>query len=217
MNRALLTLFLSLFTTSVLGQDQTDPESDLSEVAAVTAIIPIFSQRIAFQLPVDWHPVFQDGNARFYIIEFTPRDQSIEDWREMITVQGFKGYAGQETASQVLDTIVNQIQLACPDTLIDKRLGATEIDGHQAQVALMGCGEMPTDMPTGLKAGQSEVAYYLSITGRQDHYVFQKATRGEALGSSDLPDTQQDANHLISRFEPIQICKNEGRPVDCLK
>jgi hypothetical protein len=217
MNRTPILILLSLLAGSVFGQEQIPPESAPNDGVTTTAIIPIFSQRIGFELPSNWHAVFEDGNAASYMIEFTPRDQSIKNWREMITVQGLKGFASQATALQVLDMLANQIQPACPESFIYEQLGESDIDGHEAQVALIGCGNMPTDMPTGLTAGQSEIAYYLSISGNQDHYVFQKATRGSALAVSDLPSSLDEADRLISLFSPIQICRNEGHPADCEK
>ena len=69
------------------------PSSPLDTNPA-TISTPIFSQVVLFKLPAGWKPAHRNATPTSYIMEFLPKEQTLQAWREMITVQGFRDLRG---------------------------------------------------------------------------------------------------------------------------
>ena len=111
-------------------------------MASLLAISPIFSQLVAFKMPLAFHVVNEETSAHGYIREAVPTGETVDQWTQMITVTGYKGVAanpGPPPAS-LINTIAGGFKNVCPDTISIGDLGEAPIDGRPAALAFIACG-----------------------------------------------------------------------------
>ena len=90
MRKFLVPLVTLAFLAPAVAQPIRTPDPD-PDPSKLTLSVPIFSQIVVFSIPRDWKPAHEARNPGHYLLEHIPGDQSIANWREMITVQGFQG------------------------------------------------------------------------------------------------------------------------------
>jgi hypothetical protein len=71
---------LMLLTLSVSAAEIEHVDAIPEDVKFVAVVIPIYSQKISFNLPTDWKAAFQDQNSGAFLVEFIPQDEVIENW-----------------------------------------------------------------------------------------------------------------------------------------
>jgi len=119
------------------------PSSPLDTNPA-TISTPIFSQVVLFKLPAGWKPAHRNATPTSYIMEFLPKEQTLQAWREMITVQGFRDLARNPSATpkNFLAGLSSRIEKACGPDVVVQSLGDTKIDSFDAHTAIIGCANM---------------------------------------------------------------------------
>lgn len=217
MNRITIIFLATLFSLHAYAEDLEPVSSIPKNVKSVKAVIPIYSQRVAFRLPTDWKPAFQDQNSNMFMIEFTPKDESIKSWKNMLSVQGFKNLASRASSEQFLDNLASRFKITCGEYLVYEKVGSPVIDGFNSTTAILGCSKLPNSHPTGAKKGQSEIGVYYSIQGEKDIYLIHKSIRGEAFEPASTPITKENLVSYIEPFGPIELCKNTGGQGQCNK
>jgi hypothetical protein len=182
----------------------------------VTNAVPIFSQTIVFKLPKGWIPGHENASQSSYILEFIPQGQTVQAWREMVTVQGYRDLAQNPKAapSAFLAVIAAGLKKICGEELIVQFLGDRKVDSYDAYAAIMGCPRLPVDA-YGAKAGQGEIAYYLAIKGSNDLYVVQRAVRGNAFDKGKAPILPSNADEFMRPLQPIKICDRSESKGQC--
>jgi hypothetical protein len=182
----------------------TPPDTDPATIST-----PIFSQIVLFQLPAGWKPVHRDATATQYVMEFLPKEQTLQAWREMISVQGFRDLAKNPNATptNVLARVSSSMEQACGAHTVVQSLGVTKIDSFDAHTAIMGCANLGRD---------SEIGAYVAIRGSSDVYVIQHAFRAEPFDKSRSPISPAKAQELIGSLQPIKICELSEPPGQCL-
>ena len=217
MKKRIILIFACLASLGAHAEDLALPSNSSDNIESIKAIIPIYSQRIAFNLPTDWKVAFQDQNEQMFMIEFIPKNENIENWTNMVSVQGFKNFASQVSSKQFLDHLAAKFESTCTDALVYKNIDSPLIDGYQSSTAILGCADLPSAHHTGLKAGQSEIGYYYSIQGKKDIYLIHKSIRGNAFESEASPLTRENIASFINPFMPIELCNNNGAQTECNK
>lgn len=187
------------------------------EVKATKSSTKIFSQKIEFNLPEGWKPVFENADQATYMLEFVPAGQTKEKWNQMFTVQGFKGLAQKMSPKDFLGLMSNVYKGICPNQAIFELIEKNSLPQYETQGALLGCASMNKDHPSGLKAGMGEVAYFIAIKGTQDMYLFHKAIRGNKFPVQTPPLNKGNASDFMSNFMPIRLCNGKSKPTECLK
>lgn len=187
------------------------------DIKSIKAVIPIFSQKVSFELPIGWKPAFQDHKSDFYMIEFIPKNESIENWSNLILVQGIKNLSDKITPEKYLDNLSIRFKSICGDRMIYNKIGNLSIDGYHAFSAILGCSEMPMSNETGINQGQSEIGYYISIQGKKDIYLIHKSMRGKSFNLKQSPLTKQNYKDYISNLLPIELCMKGGSQGECVK
>lgn len=210
-------LLLSCFFNVVSAAEFEPLDVIPEDVKSITAVVPIFSQKVAFNLPTTWKAVFEDQQAGSYIIEFIPQVETIDNWNNLFTVQGFENLANQTTPIDFLNTMAFHFKEACGDYAFFEKLGLMDITGHQAFAVIMGCSNMPDANGNISEGGQSELGYYIAIKGKQDYYLVQKLLRGEIFNPDEPPVNKANAANFISDFMPIEICQAGGEAYECNK
>lgn len=181
-------------------------------------VVPIFSQSVMFHAPEGYVPVHENKDAArgHHLVEYIPKDQTLQNWRDMVTVQGYRGAAAKAgvTPLQLIAMFGSQIQSVCKADFIVQPFGEGRVDGLDMAFALIGCGRLPTDLPGGLKAGQSEISVYAAIKGSQDMYLVHRSVRGRGISAKDFP--RQELATWISPIGPFRLCAAD-KPADCTR
>ncbi|WP_211826671.1 hypothetical protein [Kistimonas asteriae] len=217
MKKTTTILLATLVTMSAYAEDLKPVDRIPKDVKSVKAVIPIYSQRLAFRLPTDWKPAFQDQKSNMFMIEFTPKNETIQSWSNMFSVQGFKNLASKANSEQFLDNLASRFQATCGEYLVYEKIGSPIIDGFKSTTAILGCSKLPDSHPTGVKKGQSEIGYYYSIQGKKDIYLIHKSVRGDAFDPTSTPLTRENIASFIAPFNSIELCKNTGGQGQCNK
>lgn len=169
---------------------------------SVLAISPIFSQLVAFKMPLDFQVVTESSSAHSYIREAVPTGETAGQWTRMITVTGYKDIAADPgpPPAVLLDTIADGFRKVCPDTVSIGNLGNPPIDGYPAALAFMACGTAD-----GGGESRSEAVLIVAIKGARDYYTIQWAERGPAQATRVTFDEQHWLDRL-KQLMPIFLC-----------
>lgn len=194
------------------------PMSEFNLPASATLTIPIFSQVLILTLPKGWRPDFQSVKPLSYLAEFVPAGQSVQAWKEMITVQGARGLANNPGADPkaFLDGISARMRRVCGDDAVTQDLGDTRVDAYEAHAAIMGCARAPQALASGLAKGQGEVAYFVAIKGENELYIIQRAVRGGAFDRSKPPISAGTVDQIWAPLQPVKLCRSSESRSDCL-
>lgn len=157
--------------------------------------IKIFNEVVSTKLPKTWRykkPAFHQMQKGMYIIEFLPKKQNFDNWKEMFTIQGFNNLAIQDGMSSVkLEKIMQKsYQDLSKENFIYKGKKEFNIGRHKAVVSLMGCSNVPKDLAT-VKKGEGEVGLYLFVKGKQDVYILHKSWKTKAFKKENMPIKQK--------------------------
>lgn len=183
----------------------------------MTSSTVIFDQKIEHNVPHGWKPVFENAGPAHYILEFTPENQTKENWTEMFTVQGFKGLAERAEPEVLLGLTGKMHKDFCNNNVVFIILENEKIRGFPAKSAIIGCTGVSKNNPVGLKEGMSEVAHYTAVKGKQDMYLFHKAVRGGNLVRKALPINRTNAKTFIEDFKPFKLCDKKSQFNECLE
>lgn len=181
-------------------------------------MLPMFSQEIILMQPQDWQVGYQHQDARKATVEFIPSDESGTDWQESLTVEAYKGLAGQTSygANIILKAIATDLAARCSQPLVNMPLEATMVGRYKGYVTLMGCPEETEDSQS-LDAPRGEIGLYVSIKGRQDFYVIRHSLRGESFNASLPPINPQNFLTYVAKSSPLMLCEIGDTPQTCMQ
>lgn len=202
-------LFLAMFLVShpvVSDQEFKQVTGIPEDVKSAKAIVPIYGQKLAFRLPTTWKGAFQDQKPHMFLMEFTPRNESIDSWQNLLTIQGFENLSSRVAPERFLTDTGNRFKAICKNDFVFDNLGATTVNGFKAHRAILGCSKVP-----GQNFG--EVSYWLVIQGSKDIYVVQKAVRFKSVN----PLNSSNAHDFMADISPIELCKAGGQQYECNK
>lgn len=211
--RGALTLLATLIATSGPSSAQVVPAPwDIHPVS-----VPIFSQVVVFSVPNGWKAAHESKGADHYLLEHIPSDQTVQSWRDMITVQGFQGLAAKPNANprSLLNLLAGHIKVQCKSDFVGQSIGEGKLDGAEVSIALLGCGQLARDQPGGLKAGEGEAALYVALKGSNDMYVIHKSFRAGKIASGAFPLEQLQV--LLLSLQPIKLCSRSEPQAECWK
>lgn len=196
-------LVLVLLSATLAGPAcAADDDGEDEASAGLTAISPIFGQLVAFTQPPGFVPAFEQPTADRYIREVVLKDETAEDWTQMITVTGAKGLAAdpEATPKSFASRIVGGFERACPDTFAATVLSETDIGDHDAFAAVASCGTVGSG-----GGAHSETALIVAIKGASDYYTIQWAERAEASADALTIDAETWKDRL-DELSPIRLC-----------
>jgi len=162
----------------------------------------IRSERLVSPRLDDWQIGYYRTNDEQMIREEVPHGQTVQDWRQMVTTQRFRGLAVRTTPAAYAQTVIDGMARACPGGRTTKPR-AYPISGYKAVRFRADCPSNPA------AGGTPETFLFLAIAGRTDMHVKQVAFRG-GLGPSDL----SWAERFISG---VALCAEGDRAPACLR
>lgn len=179
-----------------------------------TVAIPIFSQVIVHGLPKDFAPV-QSGQAPdgSFTALYAREGERPGTLTGLLTVQGFKDVAQRPNATPVafLNLVVTNMQRLCGPKTISGSLGESQIDGHTAHTAIVGCASWPRDLGGSRRLGEGEIGVFVAIRGKSDFYMFSRILRTKEFDLGSPPINLGNAKSFISDVQPIKLC-DAGTP-----
>lgn len=201
--RSTLLMLLASVSFQATAQQVPHTTSHRDNATSALSISPIFSQLVAFKMPLSFHVVNEDTSAHAYIREAVPLGETADQWTQMITITGYKGIAEAPGLSpgNLASEIAAGYKKNCPDTFSSGGLSSSSIDGSPAMTAFAACGTVG-DSATA----HSEGALLMVIKGAQDYYTLQWAERGKAQSSPITFDQQHWVEHL-KNLMPVFLCK----------
>ena len=213
----IIKIIILITITNCVHAAELEPVNAIPEgVKSVAAVVPVFSQKVSFNLPTNWKAVYENKKSGAYLIEFIPQDEVIEDWENLFTIQGFENLADKTTPMEFLNGMAARLRDVCGEHFVFEELGPISISGYKAFDAILGCAKMPEAMNHSDKE-LSELGYYVSIKGEQDYFLIHKMIRGDAFSKDELPINKSNAGDFISEFMPFDICQAGGEEHECNK
>jgi len=176
---------------------------------SVSWTMPVWSEIVNLSWPIGFHSDYENTRGGHYMIELVPKGETANQWSQMVTVSGEKGLASNPNLDEIKFSyqMVSGFKGVCPDTFSSQPIGPTEISGHDAYVAWVGCGTVIPDGsgPRGEGSTHSESALIVSIHGTNDYYTVQWAERGPASSQPLVFDSAKWGDRL-QKLNPIKIC-----------
>lgn len=209
--RVLLAMLLFFMASSAMAADEDAVQN------FVTAEIPIFSQKLRFKIPTDWQHAQTNQSETAYLIEFIPKDETIDNWKNLFSLQGIRNFNLTVSPEQVADSVASNFANTCPNSVIYNKLGARILDEQNAFLAIIGCSNLPNDHQTNLKAGMSEISYYVFVAGQHDLYIAHKSIRGAGFTGADFPPFVAQSIKDMLNFFPIEFCSLDSELGQCNK
>lgn len=184
-----------LLTGSAFAQTNNNNET-------TKAVIPIFSEVISFKMPVDFVGN-QQSTKEGFMFEAIPKGQTLDDWKQMITITGQKDLAMPENFK--LENIVGMFfkgyKEGCPKSFSGGKIDAIgNIDGHKNVTLLLRCGSQKKG-----NTEYSETTVINFIQGKKDFYTIQYAERTPPAKAIDQNTIDYFAKKDLSLF-PITFC-----------
>lgn len=172
---------------------------------AVRLAIPIYGSIVQMSLPAGWKLAHEQASQAQYLSEYLPSGQRLENWQEMITVQGFRGLGERAGMSRkvFLRRIAEGFNQTCPGQVLGFSLGERQIDGRPASLALMGCASLGGKLA---QPERSEFALYIAFTLGSDLVLIQKARRGPRLAPDRPPLQGAELEAFWTMLQPIRVC-----------
>ncbi len=93
--RATLLAFFASTSLQATAAETPHVTSHGESATSLLVISPIFSQLVAFKMPLDFRVVNEETSPHAYIREAVPAGETAEQWTRMITVTGYKDVAAE--------------------------------------------------------------------------------------------------------------------------
>ncbi len=207
----IISLCLFSFTTKATADKDKWMIEDTVKIQGenVLSIINIFHQNLIYPYPKSWpiNPIFRNQTSNHFIVEHIPKDQTLNTWKDMFTIQGFKDavQANGMTAPKILNLLKQQLYLIAPEQLYYKEIFTGDINGTPGSIVLMGIKNLPTTLIPELPKGVGEIGLYLALQGKQDMYVIHRSWKSSPYTNEQLPMTEIELNKWIDLLKLISL------------
>ncbi len=181
-------------------------------------LVPIYDYLVVAPTPSNWQPkpAHSEGDGNFYLTEFLPEGQTVESWKEMITISGYKKI--DSTPAQYFNLLYGLTVKTC-----GKEGTAAQVlaDKNNVFVALLMCGglqEGASDI-ANLGRNKGEVTLYRIYKMDESLYSIFHSWRGARFDVKDsneknLPASPNQIKEYVTASNSLLICskeKPEGR------
>ena len=153
-------------------------------------------------VPDDFKIGYKVSSQKMTMTEMVPKDETVEDWSEMVTTQIF--YNSSITPPAFLRNIGAKWLGACPGSTHGK-LNSGIAKGYPVSMLLLAC-------PNNPNTGKPESVLIRVIQGKTTLYVVQYAFRSEAS-----PSAINKASHYLAEVNVYDSGSNETIPADQTK
>lgn len=155
------------------------------------------SEKFVVPLPPGWKLGYSVSRPGLEMLEYVPRGQSVEAWRDMITSQVFPDL-GNVPLEGYLERIAMAARPLCEGLSVTPVATGT-VNGYPAASMTQFC-------PRYSQTGKGEITLFKVIQGRSGLYVAQRAWRGRPFTRDGIPvpmDTYADWTNFLDQ---VSLC-----------
>lgn len=147
------------------------------------------NENLIHELPVGYKVGHQNRNGNNLIVEMIPKNETIQNWTEMLTINITYGNL-PITPIKYSEAMNDMWKKSCPGAE-GSTIASGEENGYLFAVWMLICQNNPA-------SGKPEWTWFKAIKGNDSFYVIQKAWRSEPL--------QQDVSKWMKQLRKIQVC-----------
>jgi len=155
--------------------------------------------------PPAWKMSYSYAVRGLEVLEFIPQRQTLEDWRDMITVQTMAG--DNSNAADLLRDISARAKAICLKVLSSPVIEHKE-SGHPAATMTQFCLRDAESL-TG------DVTLYRVVRGMQALYVLTRTRRGEAYDGTSIPLSETTHAQWRTELRSFLICRRGAAGIEC--
>lgn len=163
------------------------------------ALQPGGTEAFLFDLPEGWKLGTQEGNKVGQYLEWTPADQSVDDWRDLIAIHVYPALAALPP-SDYLTRMADRLADLC-DFLMTTDMISAPVNGFPGARRVLACTRDKS-------SGKGEVTMIRVVTGKEALYVLLRAWRRPAFTAPAIP---------VSNAELVASRKLLDRGLPCHK
>jgi hypothetical protein len=211
----IIIIVLSLISSS-FAEEKKEGGRDIDKLMAsvpgdaVDSGMHIFHQDIMFRYPKEWgfNPVYRNQKGNRFITEFIPKEQTLNSWKDMLTIQGFNDLSkdkdiSPESMSLMLRQKFNSIS---PTMSYYKEIYKGDVNGYSGIIVLMGIKEMPKNINATLPKRNGEIGLYLFLKGKDDMYIIHRSWKSDFPYTDEkLPMSETELNRWINLLKQIKL------------
>lgn len=175
----------------------------------VSFSVPLYERVLTFDVLPGFLPAYENVNGDFYIMQFVPDGETVEDWTQMITItaqaQGVDPMIDHLTqATQMFDTLTG-----CENGLYTRALGERQVHPDVSAVIVnRGCAKLaPEIFKRGMSLGEQKLA--LHFRDARDIYTLEYAAR-EPFKRGARPISDDEVIPLLAHFGAVTLCPDIG-------
>ncbi|WP_133407714.1 hypothetical protein [Parashewanella tropica] len=167
--------------------------------AKTPVTLDIFSQKLNFNLPEKWKKVHRESLTNMFSAEYIPEHQHLNEWEELICIQGFKNVSKQLEPEMFLNSMAENYEENCQGEVIFQLMGDVTHSGYNGSHAILGCTRMPNThtiktgkIQTFVSKPQGEIGYFTVLETNDTLILMHKSQRGKVFNSKQPPLTSQN-------------------------
>ncbi|RLV58525.1 hypothetical protein D5018_16870 [Parashewanella curva] len=173
--------------------------------AETSVTLDIFSQKLNFNLPQKWKKVHKESLSTMFSAEYIPEHQHLNEWEELICVQGFHNVSQDVKPEKFLDSLAQTYQEHCQGEVIFQPMGEVSHSGYSGSHAILGCTRMPNThtittgkMQTFVSKPKGEIGYFTVLMAENDTLILlHKSQRGKVFSSKQPPLSIQNYQAFV--------------------
>ena len=174
--------------------------------------LDIFSVPLEINVPNHWKQIRQEQIANMYSAEFLPEDETLNQWNQLICVQGFNNVSDSLNPETFIKSLSETYNENCQGDIIYEPLGEIEVNGYQGIHALLGCTKMPNthtvqvgEMHSFVTDPQGEMGYYTVLLTDNKLILFHKSLRGKVFSPNHPPLSKTNYQAFIGELFPNRL------------
>ena len=175
----------------------------------ISSVIRVYNQTIAYPFPKEWgvNPVFKNQKGNHFIIEFIPKEQTLNAWKDMFTIQGFQSLATNNMSPEKMILVLKQqFDRIAPTMSYYRVIYNGDINGYPGIIVLMGIKELPNSAVPTLPKGTGEIGLYLALKGKEDMYLIHRSWKSSLPYTDDkLPFDKNEYNKWLKILRQIKL------------
>ena len=162
-----------------------------------------FTQRLEVTPPDGWSQVWDGGKADSYIVEYLRSGETVEDWKEMITVTGLRqppAAGDPRPAMSFALAIKDGYQSACPESFSAYEQEAPKVPGALDVFAgNLNCGRLG-------ESGLSQAMTFVVVAGKAEVFTYQWAEQAQPWDGGAAFDEARWAPRLQALSAGLKLC-----------
>ncbi|MBM7072738.1 hypothetical protein JQC92_11960 [Shewanella sp. 202IG2-18] len=172
----------------------------------------IFSLPLEVNVPSNWKQIRQDQLSNMYSAEFLPENETMNQWTQLICVQGFNNVSDSMSPETFLESFSLTYNEHCQGDIIFEPLGDIEVKGYKGTHGLLGCTKMPNthtiqigERHSFVTKPQGEMGYYTVLMADNKLILFHKSIRNKVFSPNHPPFSRENYQAFVGEIFPNKL------------